>query len=262
MIAAADPFDECFLAELKSFAPELGVVLGSGFGDVADALEVAGECSFSRVGGIAASTVPGHAGRFVWGELGARRMLLAQGRLHLYEGHSERDVTVLVRLMHAVGVRRLMLTNAAGALNAGFGLGKLMVLSDHINLTGTSPLNGAEGFIGMVDAYSPVWREELLQRAKQIGLSDSVHSGVYAGLRGPQYETPAEIGMLRTCGVDAVGMSTVLETIQARALGMEVAGVSCLTNWAAGMQGASFDHADVVEVAKSAGRDLVKLLSD
>ncbi len=150
--------------------------------------------------------------------------------------------------------------DAAGALHAGFGLGDLMILSDHINLTGTSPLDGAEGFINMVDAYSPAWREELIQRAEQIDLSEKVHSGVYAGLRGPQYETPAEIGMLRTCGADAVGMSTVLEAIQARALGMEVAGVSCLTNWAAGMPGASFDHADVVEVAKSAGRDLVALL--
>ncbi len=260
MSVAADSFDECLLAELKTFAPELGVVLGSGFGDVADALEEVGECSFRELGGIATSTVPGHAGRFVWGELGERRVLLAQGRIHLYEGHGAREVTVLVRLMHAVGVRRLMLTNAAGALNADFGLGNLMVLSDHINLTGTSPLNGAEGFIGMVDAYSPAWREEIFQRAAQIGLGGSVHSGVYAGLRGPQYETPAEIGMLRTCGADAVGMSTVLETIQARALGMEVAGVSCLTNWAAGMPGASFDHADVVEVAKRAGRDLVKLL--
>jgi len=260
MSVADDPFDECLLARLKSFAPELGVVLGSGFGDVADALEVEGECPFSEVGGIASSTVPGHAGRFVWGQLGERRVLLAQGRIHLYEGHEARDVTVLVRLMHAVGVRRLMLTNAAGALNANFGLGHLMVLSDHINFTGTSPLNGAEGFISMVDAYCPEWRKELFRRAAQLGMSNSLHSGVYAGLRGPQYETPAEIGMLRTCGADAVGMSTVLEAIQARALGMEVAGVSCLTNWAAGMPGASFDHAAVVEVAKRAGRDLVELL--
>lgn len=260
MSIAADPFDECLVAKLSNYAPELGVVLGSGFGDVADALEVVGECPFSDVGGIAASTVPGHAGRFVWGVLGVRRVILAQGRIHLYEGHAASDVTVLVRLMHAVGARRLMLTNAAGALNADFGLGHLMVFTDHINLTGTSPLNGAEGFIGMVDAYSAAWREELFRRAEQLGMSGSLHSGVYAGLRGPQYETPAEIGMLRTCGADAVGMSTVLETIQARALGMEVAGVSCLTNWAAGMAGASFDHADVVEVAKSAGHNLVELL--
>ncbi|NCQ36159.1 purine-nucleoside phosphorylase, partial [bacterium] len=184
MSVADDPFDECLLARLKSFAPELGVVLGSGFGDVADALEVEGECPFSEVGGIASSTVPGHAGRFVWGQLGERRVLLAQGRIHLYEGHEARDVTVLVRLMHAVGVRRLMLTNAAGALNANFGLGHLMVLSDHINFTGTSPLNGAEGFISMVDAYCPEWRKELFRRAAQLGMSNSLHSGVYAGLRG------------------------------------------------------------------------------
>lgn len=255
-----DCFDECLVTRLRKFAPELGVVLGSGFGDVANALEVAGDCLFSEVGGIAASTVPGHAGRFVWGNLGGRRMLLAQGRIHLYEGHCARDVTVLVRFMHEVGVRRLMLTNAAGALNAEFGVGHLMVISDHLNLTGTSPLNGAEGFVGMVDAYCPLWREELLQKAARMGRGDVVHSGVYAGLRGPQYETPAEIRMLRTCGADAVGMSTVLEAIQARALGMQVAGVSCLTNWAAGMPGASFDHVDVVEVAKGAGRDLIQLL--
>ena len=258
--ALNDAFDGRVLADLQEFGPELGVILGSGFGDVVDAVEVVGECPFTRIGGIAASTVPGHAGRFVWGSLGARRVILAQGRLHLYEGHAATEVTAAVRLIHATGVKRLVLTNAAGALNEGFELGDLMMIRDHINLTGASPLNGSDGFIDMVDAYSPSWSEQLHVRAAEIGMADRLHQGVYAGLRGAQYETPAEIGMLRVFGADAVGMSTVLETIQARALGVEVAAFSCLTNWAAGMPGASFDHSEVVAMAKSAGRDLVELL--
>lgn len=233
----------------------VGIVLGSGLGVLADQVEVASEVGF-KAAGLAASTVPGHAGKFVFGKLGGTEVVLMKGRVHLYEGHPAQAVAAGIRWMAERGVDSLILTNAAGTLNRAFEPGCWMMLSDHLNLTSTTPLVGAD-FIDMSEVYDKAWRGDFLKAASDSGVT--LHEGVYAGLRGPQYETPAEIRMLRTLGADAVGMSTVLEAIQARALGMRVAGFSCLTNWAAGMQG-NLNHEEVLETGKAAGGLIAGLL--
>jgi purine-nucleoside phosphorylase len=181
-----------------------------------------------------------------------------KGRVHLYEGHSAQEVTAGVRWLAGQGITRLVLTNAAGTLNPDFFPGTWMLLADHLNLTGTSPLHGAE-FIDLSTAYDPTWRAEFRAAAMAQGMPLS--EGVYAGLRGPQYETPAEVRMLRTLGADAVGMSTVLETIQARALGLRVVALSCLTNWAAGITAAPLDHQEVLATGQQAAAAMIRLLT-
>jgi len=232
-----------------------GIVLGSGLGVLADEVEVLEEVGFAEAG-LAVSTVPGHAGRFVFGKLGGTDVVLMKGRVHLYEGHGADAVTAGVRWMAGKGVESIILTNAAGTVNRDFPPGTWMALSDHLNLTGTTPLVGAN-FIDMCEAYDKAWRAEFLKAASELSMP--LHEGVYAGLCGPQYETPAEVRMVRTLGADAVGMSTVLEAIQAKSLGMKVAGFSCLTNWAAGMQ-ETLNHEEVLETGKAAGSVMVKLL--
>ncbi|MEY5013333.1 MAG: hypothetical protein RLY69_1048 [Verrucomicrobiota bacterium] len=190
----------------------IGMVLGSGLGPLADEVEVIEEISFSEVG-LAESSVQGHSGKFARGRLADAEVMVMKGRVHLYEGYSAQAVTAGVRWMAEQGISALVLTNAAGTMNENFHPGGWMMLSDHLNLTGTSPLVGAE-FIDMSVAYDAEWRAHFRRAASELGLD--LHEGVYAGLRGPQFETPAEIRMLRTMGADAVGMSTVLETIQAR----------------------------------------------
>jgi len=234
-----------------------GIVLGSGLGLLAEAVEAQRVVTFAAAG-LPAATVPGHAGRFVFGTLGGAAVVLMQGRVHLYEGHAPQQVTAGVRWLAAQGVRDLVLTNAAGSLNPHFAPGTWMLLADHLNLTAASPLLAAE-FVDLTAAYDPRWRAAF--RAMAVAQGMPLHEGVYAGVRGPQYETPAEIRMLRALGADAVGMSTVLETIQARALGLRVAAFSCLTNWAAGMAPAVLDHHEVLEVGKQAAHAMVRLLS-
>lgn len=232
-----------------------GIVLGSGLGLLAEKVEVSREVSFA-VAGLSESTVPGHDGKFVFGKIGNAEVLLMKGRVHLYEGHSAEAVTAGVRWMNDRGVDSLILTNAAGTVNRDHEPGSWMMLSDHLNLTGVTPLMGAN-FIDMSEVYDGSWREDFRRVASESGMR--LHEGVYAGLRGPQYETPAEIRMLRTIGADAVGMSTVLEAIQAKALGMRVVGFSCLTNWAAGMQEA-LNHEEVLNTGAAAADVMVKLL--
>lgn len=234
----------------------IGIVLGSGLGPLADSVAVEREVPFAEAG-LPASSVPGHAGTFVFGRLVDVPVVLMKGRVHLYEGHSATLVTAGIRWLEAQGIRGLILTNAAGTLNPAYPPGSWMMLADHLNLTGASPLEGP-GFIDMSSAYDPAWRDEFRLAAQK---SQSVlHEGVYAGLRGPQYETPAEIRMLRTLGADAVGMSTVLETIQARSLGLPVAAFSCLTNWAAGITAAPLDHDEVLETGRHSAAIMVDLL--
>jgi purine-nucleoside phosphorylase len=235
----------------------IGIVLGSGLGPLADAVVVEREVPFAEAG-LPVSSVPGHAGKFVFGKLGGSSVVLMKGRVHLYEGHPPRTVTAGVRWMATQGVQKIILTNAAGTLNPTFHPGQWMMLSDHLNLTGTSPLEGAD-FIDLSAAYDPAWRETFRSAANATGMP--LHEGVYAGLRGPQYETPAEVRMLRTLGADAVGMSTVLETIQARSLGLSVAAFSCLTNWAAGISVAPLDHHEVLETGKQAAEAMIGLLT-
>ncbi len=233
----------------------VGIVLGSGLGSLTDEVKTVESVNFAEAG-LKTSTVPGHEGKFVFGSIFGSDVLLMKGRVHLYEGHSAADVTAGVRWMANRGVKRLILTNAAGTLNRHFKPGCWMALSDHLNLTGTSPLCGPD-FVDMSEVYSSLWRNAFLDSARRQNID--LYEGVYAGLRGPQYETPAEIRMLGTMGADAVGMSTVLEAIQARSLGLEVAGFSCLTNWAAGLQ-AHLDHSEVLETGMQAAASMKLLL--
>lgn len=244
---------------VRDFQPEWGIVLGSGLGMLVHEVDAILSLPYEEITGMPVSTAPGHAGRFVFGRLAGCRVLMAQGRVHLYEGCTAEEVTATVRFMENLGVRRLLLTNAAGTMNPQFAPGSWMMLSDHLNLTGTSPLIGGPNFVDMSAVYTPALRTRFAAAAREEGLT--LHEGVYAGLVGPQYETPAEVRMLRTLGADAVGMSTVLEAIQARALGLEVAGFSCLTNWAAGLSDLTLNHEEVLEVGKSAAEQMLRILT-
>jgi purine-nucleoside phosphorylase len=244
---------------VRDFRPEWGLVLGSGLGPLVNEVDAILSLPYEEITGLPVSTVPGHAGRFVFGRLAGSRVLVAQGRVHLYEGRTAEEVTATVRFMDSLGVRKLVLTNAAGTLNSGFAPGTWMMLGDHLNLTGTSPLLGGANFVDMSAVYSPELRARFSAAAKAESVT--LHEGVYAGLLGPQYETPAEVRMLRTLGADAVGMSTVLEAIQARALKMEVAGFSCLTNWAAGISGQALDHHEVLETGRIAAEQMMRILT-
>lgn len=246
------------LDRLRDWKADTAVVLGSGLSALVPESR-ADKLSYSEFDALPRPAVRGHAGRFELARAGNRSVIYALGRVHLYEGYSAVDVTALIRLLADVGVQRVVLTNAAGTLNPDVAPGAWMMLSDHLNLTGTTPLLGQLQFIDLSEAYSVRWRAEFRAQAKELRMS--LHEGVYAGLLGPQYETPAEVRMLRTLGADAVGMSTVLETIQAKALGLEVAAFSCLTNSAAAVRYEALRHADVLTVGASAASPLAALLS-
>ena len=244
---------------LQEWGAETAIVLGSGLNSLADGPKVLGRIAYSEFAELPPSTVPGHSGEFIIATLSGRPVVYAKGRIHLYEGHSARTVTTGIRLLASVAINRVILTNAAGTANPDFAPGSWMMIRDHLNLTGTSPLLGAPQFIDMSDCYSPSWRRRFSDAAVAIGVA--LNEGVYAGLLGPQYETPAEVTMLRRLGADAIGMSTVLEAIQARALGLEVAGFSCLTNWAAGIGQETLSHGDVLTTGKAAADDFERLLT-
>ncbi len=244
----------------QSLRPAWGLVLGSGLGSFVEQMDVVAEVPYGEIDGLPKSKVPGHAGRFVFGRIGGVLAVAAQGRAHLYEGLSGREVTAHTRWMAERGVKRLVLTNAAGTCNPKHSPGSWMMLRDHLNLTHTSPLVGGANFFDMSEVYSSKLREHFALVAQQKGIT--LHEGVYAGLLGPQYETPAEIRMMQTLGADAVGMSTVLEAIQARALGIEVAGFSCLTNWAAGLHPGTLGHDEVLETGKRAAGQLAAILAE
>ena len=244
--------------------PEVGIVLGSGLGGLADDLEDAVSISFADLPGWPAATAPGHAGRLLLGRLAGRSVVMLQGRFHLYEGNDAGLVVQPVLLFGSLGARIVVLTNAAGGIDPAFGPGTLMIISDHLNLTGRSPLFGpnadelGERFQDLTDAWSPRLRAAL----RAAGSSEGVElaEGVYAGLLGPNYETPAEVRMLRTLGADAVGMSTVLECIAARWIGLEVCGVSLVTNAGAGYSGEPLTHEEVLAAGAEAGPRLAKVI--
>lgn len=246
------------IAALQNSGPETAIVLGSGLGPVADEFEFESEIPYAEVPGLSASKVPGHAGRFIMARHRGKPLLIAQGRRHLYEGLTAAKVTAPIRFMRRLGVKRVILTNAAGAIRSDLEVGGLMLITDHLNLQGTSPLVGSATFADMSVVYSRSWREKFAAGAKSVGLK--LHTGVYAAVLGPQYETPAEVRMLRTLGADAVGMSTVPEAIQARALGMKVVGISMLTNWAAGLKPQKLNHVEVVAAGEKVSEDLARLL--
>lgn len=247
------------LSARAPFTPELAIVLGSGLGALAEGLEAqkGTAITFSALG-FPPQSVEGHSGKLVFCEMEGRKVVLQAGRFHFYEGHSLDVVTAPMRLYGRLGVRAVLLTNAAGALNPAHGVGDLMALTDHINFTGANPLigpNAPQGarFPDMSAAYDAGLRAQLHAAAKALG--QSLREGVYIGVTGPSYETPAEIRAFRQWGADAVGMSTVPETIVARHEGMKVAGVSCLCNMAAGILDQPLTHQEVLDAGKaSAGR--------
>ncbi len=246
-------------ASLTTAKPKVALVLGSGLGSFIDRVEVAASVPYSEIDGLPVSAVPGHAGTLHHGEIGGVEIVVAQGRVHCYEGWTAREAASLVRLFHQMGVEALLLTNAAGIVNAEFAPGQWMLLSDHINFTGLSPLTGSASFIDQSEIYSQELRQILQATASELGLPP-LAEGVYTWMNGPEYETPAEICMLRTLGADAVGMSTVPEAIQARALGLKTVALSCLTNYGAGMSGEPLSHAEVMEVGQQAASQLLELL--
>ena len=248
---------ESALERMRDWGAETAIILGSGLSSIIGEVAAKSVIAFADFD-LPRSSVAGHPGRFVLGEIGGMRVIYAQGRVHLYEGFSARNVAAGVRTLASAGISQLVVTNAAGSLNPDFAPGSWMMVVDHLNLTGTTPLLGSREFIDMTEAYSPRFRA----RFARAGAENDVElkEGTYAGLSGPQYETPAEVRMLRALGADAVGMSTVIEVIQARALGMEVAAFSCLTNWAAGMGGSPLTHREVLAVGARAVEDFARLL--
>lgn len=244
--------------------PEIGIVLGSGLGGLADGLESPVSIPFAELPGWPAATAPGHAGLLVLGHLGGRPVVMLQGRFHLYEGNDPGLVVQPVILFRALGARIVILTNAAGGLDPSFGPGTLMVMRDHINLTGRNPLIGpnadglGERFPDLTDAWSPRLRKRL--HAAGVAEGVSLAEGVYVGLVGPNYETPAEVRMLAGLGGHAVGMSTVLECIAARWVGLEVCGVSLVTNAGAGYSGAALSHLEVLAAGAEAGPRLARVI--
>ncbi len=246
-------------AALRTASPAVGVVLGSGLGGFAEMLKGAKTCDYADITGLPVSKVAGHSGRLHLGKLGGVEIVVAQGRVHLYEGWSARETAAVIRMFRELGVKSVVLTNAAGIVNANLKPGRWMLVSDHLNLTRQSPLTGSPQFIDQTEVYSKELRE--LLRAESLELSGTrLSEGIYAWVSGPEYETPAEIWMLRTLGADAVGMSTVPEAIQARALGMRVVALSCLTNYGAGLSAHPLNHEEVIEVGKEAAGELFTLL--
>ncbi|MEE0401704.1 MAG: purine-nucleoside phosphorylase [Christensenellales bacterium] len=232
---------------------DIGVILGSGLGDYAEALEDAVKLPYSEIPGFPRSTVAGHAGMWCCGTLYGKRVVMMQGRFHYYEGYGMKDVTLPVRVMQKIGVKTLIVTNAAGGVNLGYHPGELMVIGDMFSMTAQNPLIGPN-----LDAFGPrfpdmscAFDKELRALAHECANEQgfALREGVYAQMTGPTYETPAEIRMLRTLGADAVGMSTVPEVIVARHGGMRVLGISCITNMAAGILDQPLNHAEVTETA-------------
>lgn len=248
----------------SSLVPEVGIVLGSGLGDLADDLEDAVAIPFAELPGWPAATAPGHAGRLLLGRLGGRPVVMLQGRFHLYEGNDPGLVVQPVLLFRRLGASVVFLTNAAGGLDPAFGPGTLMAITDHINLTGLNPLTGSNDnvigarFPDLTDAWSPRLRTRLHAAAEAEGVA--LADGVYVGLTGPNYETPAEVRMLAALGGHAVGMSTVLECIAARWAGLEVVGVSLVTNAGAGYSGHPLTHAEVLAAGLESGPHLARAI--
>lgn len=254
-------FDMEQIREAKQFIenkikemPVVGLILGSGLGVLADEITEAVKISYSDIPHFPVSTVEGHAGMFVFGKLSGRSVVAMQGRFHYYEGYSQQQTTFPVRVMKALGVKTLLLTNAAGGVNTGFKPGDLMILTDHLNMSGNNPLIGKNmdemgpRFPDMSEVYS----RKLVAGIEAEGarLNIPLQKGVYVIMSGPSYETPAEIRMLRTLGADAVGMSTVPEAIIANHCGMAVAGISCITNMASGVLDQPLNHQEVMETAE------------
>jgi len=252
------------LKKVSPLRPTLAIVLGSGFHHVLAELKVVKKISYAKIPGFPKPTVSGHAGELYFGHLGKTPVMVLSGRAHFYEGHPMERVTFAVRTLAAFGITDVLLTNAAGGINKKFRAGDFMVLTDHINLMGANPLRGPATpglmrFVDMTDTYAAELRALLFKAGKNCHLK--LQQGVYLAVSGPSYETPAEICAFATMGADAVGMSTVPEAIMARQFGLNVAGISCVTNLAAGISKEKLSHAEVLETAervKKSGAALIR----
>ena len=255
-----------YLKSILPFEPEIGLVLGSGLGPLAEELADAVHIPYGDIPHFRTSTAPDHAGRLVCGTLAGRRVLCMQGRLHGYEGWAPDEIAYPVYVMKALGVRALVLTNASGGINTSFSVGDFMLIEDHINMTGKSPLTGPNDnalgtrFPDMTFAYAPALREKAQEAAQVCGIE--LRRGVYCGVNGPQFETPAEIRMFRALGADAVGMSTVFEVIAAAHCGLPVAAVAMITNMAAGVLMQPLSGAEVNEIAARRGPEFRRFITN
>ncbi len=255
-----------FIESKTEIKPEIGIILGSGLGDFAETITERSVISYSEIPHFKSVNVKGHAGNLVLGNVSGKKVVVLQGRYHFYEGHDIKDVVFPVRTISALGISNLIITNAAGGINPEFSPGDLMTISDHINLMGVNPLFGENDerigprFPDMSEIYNKEFSNKIIAAGEKIGIS--IKSGVYAGLRGPSYETPAEIRMLKTVGADSVGMSTVPESIAAKHMGINISGISCITNYAAGITDKPLDHKEVTETADRVRDDFISLLTN
>lgn len=254
-----------FILEKSKYKPEIGLILGSGLGSLADSIENPEFYPYETLPNFPISTVEGHAGRLVIGMLNGKCVVAMQGRFHYYEGYAYSEVTFPVRVMKSIGVEKLIVTNAAGSVNTEYKPGDLMIITDHINFSGDNPLIGKNledfgpRFPDMSTAYNP----SLIEKAKKVAsdLNIDVKEGIYMMFTGPTYETPAEVRMARILGADAVGMSTAPEVIIANHSGMKVLGISCLTNMAAGILKQPLNHEEVMETSTLVRSKFISLMS-
>lgn len=253
-----------FVRSRTSIQPQVGVILGSGLGNVVDALDIETAIPYGEIPGAKASTVVGHQGRMILARVNQTPVVVMQGRIHFYEGHEMAEVMFLSRVLGRMGIKKLIVTNAAGGINTKYKAGDLMVISDHINLMGINPLRGPNldelgvRFPDMSEAYPASLRELAKDVARELG--QLLQEGVYLALSGPTYETPAEIKAFRTLGADAVGMSTVPEVIAMSQMGIPVLGISCITNMAAGILNQKLTHQEVMETTARVQNDFTALV--
>jgi len=254
-----------FIRTKTNAKPTVGIVLGSGLGNFCDNLMCTATISFAEIPRFPVATVKGHVGKFIFANFNGIEIVALQGRLHYYEGYTQQEVTMPMRIMQLLGVKTVILTNAAGGINISFSPGDIMQIVDHINFSGSNPLIGKNlerfgpRFPDMGDVYTKTLREELKLRAEAAGIP--LKEGVYAMYSGPSFETPAEIRFFRSMGADAVGMSTVPEAIVAHHGGLNVIGLSCIANMAAGILDQKLSHEDVIRTANQVRDKLAKVLS-
>lgn len=250
--------------KINDFSPEIAVILGSGLGELADEYENSKSILYKDIPGFKSTKVDGHKGQLVFCEVGGKKVVFMQGRYHYYEGHSIKDVILPIKIFKLLGVKNLIITNAAGGLNTDFKPGSLMLIEDHINFTSTNPLIGENDpdfgvrFPDMTEVYDKELLDKAQIAAKELNIE--VEKGVYIGVIGPSYETPAEIRMFRSFGADAIGMSTVNEAIFANYCHLKILGISCITNFAAGLSSSKLDHQEVVDTANRVKNDFKRLI--
>lgn len=268
MNAVYEKLKSCYscVQEKVDFKPKAAIVLGSGLGDYAQQIQVVAELPYSEISGFPVSTVPGHAGKFIFGYIGKVPVVCMKGRVHFYEGYDISDVVLPTRLMKLMGAEILFLTNASGGVNTSFHAGDLMMIRDHISCFAPNPLIGANiDELGLrFPDMSTIYDRELQTLIRETAKEHQVYlqEGVYVQLTGPSFESPAEIRMLRSLGCDAVGMSTVVEAIAANHMGMRICGVSCISNLAAGMTANPLTHEEVQEAADMAAPNFKKLVTE